>query len=109
MPGGNELPVPLSVLADKWDTTPKTYETEGRGRKVIVHWHWFLNGADWWITEKDADTDGEGQTQAYGFADLGQGPEWGYISMPDILGCGAELDLFWTPVTAAEVLGRSIA
>ena len=56
--------------------------------------------------EKDADTDHAGQVQAFGIADLGMGyRELGYISIPELLENGAELDLYYTtPKTIGELL-----
>lgn len=86
---------------------PATYETDGRGDKSIVWLHYFAGGcASWWITEKDADTDGQGQHQAFGLADVlgrGQGAEIGYISIVELLQNRAELDFYWTPKPLAEV------
>ena len=31
---------------------PKTYETDGQGKKAVVQLHYFLGGWDWYITEK---------------------------------------------------------
>jgi len=77
-----------------------TYEQDGKGDQAIVHLHYFMGGADWYITEKDINTN---QIQAFGFADLGYGGELGYISLVEILAHGAELDLHWTPKTLTEV------
>lgn len=82
-----------------------TYETDGEGENAIVWLHYFAGGqASWWIMEKDADTDGQGQCQAFGLADLiGDGGEVGYISIVELLENNAELDLYFTPCTLAEV------
>jgi hypothetical protein len=87
---------------------PATYATESQGRAAIAHLHYFLGGADWWIIEKDSDPDNAGQVQAFGIADLGMGPELGYISIPELLEVGAELDFYHTPKTVAEILGRCV-
>ena len=43
--------------------------------------------------------------QAFGIADLGKGRELGYISIPELLENGAELDLYYTePKTIGELL-----
>jgi len=100
----------LANVSRVWETMPKTYETEGQGRAAVAHLHFFLGAADWWIVEKDADTDGEGQVQALGIADLGMGcRELGYISIPEILAVGAELDLYYQPSTVGEIMERSVA
>ena len=94
----------LEGLKRTLETMPKTYDQDGKGDDAVVHLHYFTGGCDWWITEKDSDPDGEGQQQAFGLADLGYGPELGYISLVEL--CAhprVELDLFWTPKTVGEI------
>ena len=88
-----------------WQAMPKTYETDGQGRAALAQLHYFIGGCDWWIVEKDADPDHAGQVQAFGIADLGMGAELGYISIPELLENGAELDLYFKTVTIGEILG----
>jgi hypothetical protein len=91
-----------------WNTMPATYETEEvPTAEKVCQLHYFMGGADWWIIEKDSDPDGEGQIQAFGIADLGCGPEFGYISIPELTGAGVELDFYWSPVTAGTILERA--
>lgn len=90
----------LVEMAEIVETMPVTYETDGRGDQAMVHLHYFTSGADWYITERDCE---EQQLQAFGLADLYDGGELGYISIVELLECGAELDLHWTPKTLAEV------
>ena len=72
---------------------------------ALAHLHYFIGGCDWWIVEKDSDPDQAGQVQAFGIADLGMGAELGYISIPELLENGAELDLYYTePKTIGELL-----
>jgi hypothetical protein len=87
----------LARLADTITTMPTSYQTDGRGRAAIAHLHYFRGGMDWYITERDIDADGEGQVQAFGLANLGYGAELGYISLPEILAAGVELDYHWSP------------
>ena len=87
-----------------WQAMPKTYETDGQGCAALAQLHYFTGGCDWWIVEKDADPDHAGQVQAFGIADLGMGPEAGYISIPELLENGAELDLYFTPKRMGELL-----
>ena len=88
-----------------WQAMPKTYETDGQGCAALARLHYFTGGCDWWIVEKDSDPDHVGQVQAFGIADLGMGPEAGYISIPELLENGAELDLYYTtPKTIGELL-----
>jgi hypothetical protein len=89
-----ELPNTISTMA-------KTYEQDGKGDDAIVYLHYFLGGADWFITEKDMEDE---QYQAFGLADLfNDGGELGYISIVELVQNGVELDLFWTPKTLREV------
>jgi len=91
-------------LADQVRAMPMTYQQDGLGDDAVVHLHYFLRGADWYITERDVDLDRAGQRQAFGLADLfGDGGELGYISIVDMIAAGAELDLHWTPRTLGEV------
>lgn len=79
---------------------PETYEQEGKGLKAVAYLHYFTGGCDWYITEKDMEAE---QHQAFGLANLGYGGETGYISIVELLENGAELDLYFTPKTLAEV------
>lgn len=90
----------LCDLAELVGSMPVTYETDGQGDQAIVQLHYFTGGCDWYITERDQETE---QLQAFGMADLGYGGELGYVSIVEILEAGAELDLHWTPKTLAEV------
>lgn len=81
---------------------------EGKGEDAVVSLHYFMGGADWYISEKDAGADDDEPedylTQCFGLADLfGDGGEFGYISLPEILAAGAELDLHFTPRPLSEV------
>lgn len=73
---------------------PLPYKTDGQGGKAIAHLHYFKGGCDWWITERDS---GKEQIQSFGRADLGYGPELGYISIQELIENEVELDLYWTP------------
>ena len=90
---------------------PVSYETDGQGMEAVVQLHYFIGSWDWYITEKDVNKDGRGQLQAFGFADSeeGFGPEFGYISIKEIIRCGAELDLHWTPCTLRQIKEKAAA
>jgi hypothetical protein len=93
----------MDELAALVETMPKTYEQENV-RDPVVYLHYFTGGADWYITERDVDSDGAGQQQAFGLADLfGDGGEKGYISIAEIIRHGAELDFHFTPRPLSEV------
>lgn len=91
----------LVEMAEVVETMPVTYQTDGQGDQAVVHLHYFTGGADWYITERDCETE---QLQAFGLADLyGDGGELGYISVVELLECGAELDLHFKPQTLREI------
>lgn len=90
----------LVELADLIEHMPTTYQTDGQGNQAVAQLHYFTQGCDWYITERDSETE---QLQAFGVANLGFGGELGYISIVELLECGAELDLHWTPKTLAEI------
>ena len=58
----------------------KVYEQDGKGRNAIVFLHLFKSSADFYITERDIT---EEQLQAFGAADIGYGPELGYINIQE--------------------------
>lgn len=82
---------------------PVTYSQSESGDEAVAYLHYFYGKCDWYITEKDME--GDGTVQAYGMADLGYGPECGYISIQEITQSGiyVELDLHWEPKTLAEI------
>ena len=95
----------ITRLVEVWRATPRTYETDGQGREAIAPLHYFRGGCDWWIVERDIDTDREGQRQMFGVADLGMGGrELGYIDLVEILAVGAELDFHYTPRTVGDIM-----
>ena len=78
---------------------PRTYETDGQGLKAVAHLHYFTPAFDFYITEKDRSG---GTRQAFGLA-VAPEQELGYINIREIVEAGAELDLYWTPKTLAEI------
>ena len=80
---------------------PKTYEQDGKGDAAVAHLHYFANGMDWFITERDIE---KSQLQAFGYCDLGMGsPELGYVSIAELIRCGVELDMFWTSMPLGKI------
>ena len=79
---------------------PRTYETDGQGLKAVAVLHYFTPAFDFYITEKDRE--GSGTRQAFGLA-IAPERELGYISIRQLVEAGAELDLYWTPKTLAEI------
>ncbi|NLT68044.1 MAG: DUF2958 domain-containing protein [Acidobacteria bacterium] len=94
----------ICELRDLVARMPKTYEQEGRGDGAVIYLHYFIGSCDWYITEKDTEED---QLQAFGIADLGCGPEYGYISIQELLENNVELDIHYSPRTVAEQMARS--
>ena len=90
----------LIELAATVDAMPQTYQTDGQGMAAVAHLHYFVGACNFYITEKDQEAE---QLQAFGLADLGYGGELGYISLEEIISCGAELDLYWRKKTLEEI------
>lgn len=96
----------LAALIEKM---PQTYESSEGGQRsgspALAHLHYFVGSCDWYILEKDKGTRDDKkngtppQSQAYGWVNLGDrtSAEYGYISLPEILENGAELDFHWDP------------
>lgn len=94
----------LRELAATIEGMPVTYAQSELGDEAVVHLHYFIGGADWWITEKDVDG---GVAQAFGLVDMGHGPELGYIGIDELVRVrGMDLDLHWTPQTLAQVKAK---
>ena len=74
---------------------PKTYEQGEKGSEALAILHYFHGNMDWYISEKDIC---EEQHQAYGLADMGY-PEFGYISIVELVKNNVELDLHFEPQT----------
>ena len=89
----------LCELAEIIRQMPSSYETDGQGDRVVAHLHYFTAGWDFYLTEKDSNL---GQHQAFGLV-TGFEPELGYISLPEILAVGAEIDLYWQPKPVGEI------
>lgn len=87
---------------------PVTYETQTEGKLALARLHYFKGSIDSWIVELDKGTPDDEpedyQRQAFGVQDIGFGPELGYISIPELLAAGMELDLFYTPQTIEDIL-----
>ena len=100
----------LIEFAEKWDKVPKFYETEEIPTEEQIVWlHYFVNGSDWYVIERDNDGTND---RAYGYAILNgdtQNAEFGYIDLKAIktqtfqYGIQAELDLHFDPITIKEL------
>jgi hypothetical protein len=89
-------------LASIVASMPSTFQQRDKGLNAVVHVHYFVGQSDFYLTEKDCIED-EPQHQAFGQANIGYGPELGYISLPEILRAGAELDFHFKPTTLAVI------
>jgi hypothetical protein len=70
----------------------------------IIYAHYFRGGMDYYLCEKDIDSDDEGQLQAYGLVyHVGGMPELGYFSIPELLNHNFEIDLHWEPKFVSQV------
>ncbi len=90
----------MQELSTLFQSMPKTYEQDGKGAAAVAYLHYFKGGCDWYITEKDMEKE---QIQAFGLANLGNGPELGYVSIVELIENKVELDLYWTPKTVGEI------
>lgn len=83
-------------------TMPMTYEQDGAGEEAIAYLHYFLNGFDWYITERDIERK---QLQAFGLACMGE-EEMGYINIVELVRNGAELDLYFEPRSLKHIFAE---
>lgn len=90
----------VQQLEHRINTMPQSYETDGQGDKAIAYLHYFVGGCDWYITEKDMETE---QHQAFGLACIHE-VELGYISIEELKNTrGVELDLHFEAVPLSEL------
>lgn len=68
----------------------------------IVYLHYFINGCNWYITERD---NWGVQYQMFGYANLGDDEmaEWGYVGVPELEESRVELNLFWKPCRFGDI------
>jgi hypothetical protein len=92
----------MTEIAQQIEAMPKTYEQRNADAPIVAHLHYFIGRCDFYVAEKDID-DGEGQVQAWGTADIGYGPELGYISLKEITEAGAEIDLHFEPRPITDI------
>lgn len=89
----------LVELGELVGSMPTTYQTDGQGDAAVAFLHYFTPDCDWYVTERDSE---EEQLQAFGLACIWES-ELGYISIAELIECGVELDLYWSPKTLAQV------
>lgn len=86
----------LIEIAGIIESMPATYES----KETTGYLRYFKGGIVSIICEKDASCDGPGpefQSQAYGWQDLGDGGEYGYISVAELIRNNCELDFHYQP------------
>lgn len=104
---GHELFPSDGVVA----TWPELYATEKLSTPdKVVHAHFFVGSADWWLVEYD-----HADRLAFGYVCLGDPDcaEWGYFDLDELASItvehpvgfrlAVERDLYWTPRPFAEV------
>lgn len=91
----------LNALSDTINSMPKTYEQDGLGEDAVAYIHYFTGNCDWYITEKDIEDE---QLQAYGYANIGNGYEAGYISIIELLASNVEIDLHFAPSKIKDLI-----
>lgn len=90
----------VTTMHERVVSMPKIYEQDGKGWDAIAYLHYFKNGADFYITERDLSRE---QRQAFGWANLGYGGELGYIPITELQRAGVELDLHFEPTRLGDV------
>ena len=90
----------IDYFFDLIQKMPKTFETDGQGDKAIAYLHYFKSSIDFFVTEKDMETE---QLQAFGLVNMNGEMELGYISIQEILELNFELDLNFVPQTLEEI------
>ncbi len=100
----------LAKLADLWDQTPTTMQMYQATPKALVRWHFTHAADDYWIVARPSDE--RSLVKAYGFERISHlhiTPQRAWISIPEILSHGARLDLYFEPVTVAEITQSCVA
>lgn len=88
-----EAVVIVNELSSIIEKMPKTYETDGQGRKAKAFLHYFYGSYDAYVIERDVE---ECQKQAFGWASFGYGFEAGYLNLEEVSKY-AELDFYFEP------------
>mgnify|MGYP001557854166 CR=1 FL=1 len=98
-----ELVSVVGSITDNIFKCPPLYSQDGLGKQAIVYMHYFIGGADIWISEVDKETkEGFGYTILNGDTEMA---EFGYTSISEIISTKqGEMDLYWTPKTFEEAL-----
>lgn len=95
----------LTEMAEKVNTCPRTYDTDGQGKAAKCVLHYFGGGSDFYVVELDVS--GPPHVQAYGVVVLNGGyPELGYFDLETVTQLGLELDLHYDQQTVGEVMRK---
>lgn len=88
-------------LVQRISLMPSTYESDAETAVAQLKYYAPMNDCEWLITKKNKGGPGI-QHQAFGSADLGYGPELGYISIAEITENGGLLDTNFLPMTLKD-------
>lgn len=86
-----------------FENMPKTYQTSSQKlAECVAYLHYFSGSNDWWIVEKDLESQ---QLQARGAAKFGfHQSDIGFISIESLCNTPLmELDLFWQPKMLKDI------
>jgi hypothetical protein len=93
----------LTKLDTEWQATPENNAPSGRD--AIAHLHYTRGTEEFWIVEKGATAD----RCCWGITATDDGVTLCYFQLKELLEVDADLDLYFTPVTVGEILGRCVA
>lgn len=102
--GNTEIYPTLVRLEKEIKETPNLYSQDGKGKEAIVHFHYFVGGSDWFITELNLD-----ERLMFGYVVLDGdmiNSEFGYISLDEITSVDVELDFHFDKMTVKEAITK---
>ena len=105
--GAEELKPEIDRIKQVIAEMPTTYKQDGLGMLSLVFLHYFINGTDVYITEKDSEDE---QLQAFGYTVLNGDidmAEFGYVSIEELKDNNFELDLYFDIQPLFEVLNKA--
>lgn len=101
-----DLILNLQKEVENMEQIPKLYETEPMSlEEKVIYQVYTLHSCKffWMVAELNVD-----ENLAFGFANLNDdsNAEWGYISISEIMDCGAILERDWTPCKFSEAMAK---
>lgn len=90
----------LNELLQTFNNLPELYSNEELGEQAIIKLHYFTPSSDFYITEIDNE-----HQIAFGLMHIFEA-ELGYINVPELVDCNAEIDLHWSEKTITDVKGE---